>query len=178
MTKPERCLSYGRLARVGSPSNERASARALPNPATQLARVAASAPPAIMMSTSSASIIIAAVAMEWPPVAQALARLYDGPIRPHRIVPSAAALFGMTPGMKNGETARGPRAALLPTSRSKTSTAPMPVDMRQPERQGSSPASGPTSTSSSSSPCLLTSAKPAMAIASTIAPMEKWVTRP
>ena len=75
MTKPVRFLSNGRLARVGSPSNARARARALPNPATVLSRVAASALPATMTSASPASIIMALVAIEWVPVAQALARL-------------------------------------------------------------------------------------------------------
>lgn len=87
-------------------------------------------------------------------------------------------MFGITPGMKNGDTARGPRAALFSTSRSKMSTAPMPVDIKQPDREGSRPAKGAAVASSSDSDCVLASAKPAMAIASTMAPIEKWATSP
>lgn len=62
---------------------------------------------------------------------------------------SAAPALGITPGMKYGETARGPRAVLRAICSSKISTEPCPVERRQPTIVGSTPATWGCGASSS-----------------------------
>ncbi len=67
--------------------------------------------------------------MEWAEVVQAVAVASLGPRAPYLMETWPAARLMMAPGMKKGETLRGPPLSRLMCSRSITSNPPMPEPM-------------------------------------------------
>ena len=94
----------------------------------------ASVPPAIMASASPRWMMRKASPMEWAVEVQAVAVASLGPRAPYLMETWPAARLMMEPGMKKGETLRGPPVSRLMCSRSMTSKPPMPEPMWTPTR--------------------------------------------
>src|SRR5262245_10037695 len=105
--KPSRSLSNGRLARSGA-SLRCDNARAAPNPPMLIGVMAASDPPAIMLSAAPRTMISNASPMECADAEHAVHVAEFGPFAPKRIDTWPAARLMMADGMKNGEILRGP----------------------------------------------------------------------
>ena len=118
-TKPSRSLSKGRLACWGSSLRvERARMAANPS-ATPSGVMEASVPPAIMASASPRWMMRKASPMECAEVVQAVAVASLGPRAPYLMETWPAARLMMKPGMKKGETLRGPPESRLACPRAR-----------------------------------------------------------
>src|SRR6266699_3080104 len=106
MMKPSRSASKGRLARCGS-SLRVDSARIAAKPPTPIGVIAASEPPAIMMSASPRRMISNDSPMAWADAVQAVHVARLGPRALKRIETWPAARLMIDAGMKNGEIRRG-----------------------------------------------------------------------
>ncbi len=131
MMKPSRSLSNGRLARCGS-SLRVDSARMAANPPTPIGVIAASEPPAIMMSASPRRMISKASPIACADAVHAVQVARLGPRAPKRIETWPAARLMMDAGMKNGEMRRGPPFISSMCSRSMVWKPPIPEAMNTP----------------------------------------------
>src|SRR5258708_33347282 len=100
-------MSQGLLAVAGS-SLRVLSGGAAEKPPTPSAHVAASEPPATMISASPYSIRRAESPIQWLAVVQAVTIARQGPLNPYMIERFPEIMLMIAPGMKNGEILRGP----------------------------------------------------------------------
>jgi hypothetical protein len=112
--------------------------------------MAASAPPAIIMSASFLRMISRASPIAWLAVAQAVTTERLGPFRPYSMEKYPDNMFGMIAGIRNGVTRLCPRASRVRCSLVMVAIAPMPVPRITPKRS----ATLETSTPQSSKACL------------------------
>jgi hypothetical protein len=96
--------------------------------------MAASEPPAIMMSAPPRLMISNASPMACAEAEQAVQVAELGPLAPKRIDTWPAARLMMAEGMKNGEILRGPPSSNALCSRSIVVNPPMPDAMKTPTR--------------------------------------------
>ena len=135
MTKPSRSRSKGRDTPVVL------SAVMFSKPATPVWVMALSVPPVRTALQRPVAMSRAALPMEWVPAAQAVTVVSQGPRKPWRMEMPAAAAFGISIGMRNGDTRSGPRTRLTSTWSSRVCRPPMPVPTSTPIRSGSPPGS-------------------------------------
>src|SRR6266851_396878 len=136
-TNPSRSLSKGRLARSGS-SLRVESARNAPKPPIPIGVIAASDPPAIMMSASPRRMISKASPIACADAEHAVQVAVLGPLAPYRIDTWPAARLMIADGMKKGEILRGPPSSRALCSRSIVVNPPIPDAMNTPTRRDSS----------------------------------------
>ena len=142
MTKPSRPRSNGRDAAAGS-SLRVDSAFIDENPPTTASWIAASVPPASMMSASSRRIVSHASPIAWAPVAHAETVAKFGPSIPNAIATCPEPTFAMPIGMKNGLIRSGPRSAMSRTFSNRVQTPPSPEPRMTPVRSASAPSIRP-----------------------------------
>ena len=142
MTKPSRPLSNGREAPSGS-SLRVESAFIDEKPPTTASWIAASVPPASMMSASPRRMVSHDSPIAWAPVAQADTVAKFGPSIPNAIATWPEPTFAMPIGMKNGEIRSGPRSAMSRTLSNSVATPPSPEPRMQPVRSASAPSIRP-----------------------------------
>ena len=139
---PSRPRSNGREAASGSSLRvERAFIEL--KPPTTASWIAASVPPASMMSASSRRIVSQASPIAWAPVAQAETVAKFGPSIPNAIATWPEPTFGMPIGMKNGLIRSGPRSAMSRTLSNIVATPPRPDPRMTPVRSASGPSIRP-----------------------------------
>src|SRR6202795_3314874 len=110
MTKPSRSRSYGREAFSGVSLKPVDSARDAQKPAIDSRQIGDSVPPATITSASPSAISRLASPIAWAPVEHAVTTAWLGPLRPCAIDTYPEARLIRRPGMKNGDTLRGPRS--------------------------------------------------------------------
>ena len=133
ITKPSRSLSHGRLAVVGS-SLRVDSARMVSKPPIPSGQIVDSEPPAIITSASPYSISRPASPIECSPVVHAVTIARFGPLSPYWIDRLPAIMLMIDPGIRNGETRRGPRLSSSLWLSSIIGRPPMPEPITQPMR--------------------------------------------
>ena len=142
MTNPSRSASQGRLALVGSSARLVDSALHALKPATPISEMGLSAPPATITSASSSAIKRAASPMACAPVEQAVTTAWLGPFRPYLMLTCPLTKLISAPGIKKGDTRRGPFSFSNTAVSAIEFNPPMPDPIITPVRNRSSSLSG------------------------------------